>query len=343
MPPTHSNQVLRMRLLSMQIPEETPSIESDTAAFNLVLLPGEAIELVVQLENLSDRSLEIDLRLDGECPLSWYRLGLEGRELRPGQRMDAVIVFQVPANFFEDTQALRANESLGLNYRCQVVAAFRDSAARQQRQEYAPVNLCVRSRSRYLQFLPLIYREVDFIGRFLKIFEQAFDPVVQSLAVMWANLDPLTAPESMLPFLAHWVAWDLDSRWSPLQQRRLIRNAMEIYRWRGTRRGLRLFLHLYTDLPLDDHLSQETDKHICIEEATYKPFMLGSGLMGQDTALGHGRPFHFTVRLRLQPNMDIDEQLVHYIIQKEKPAFCTYELFVQDPSATERSDLAIAS
>jgi hypothetical protein len=48
--------------------------------------------------------------------------------------------------------------------------------------------------------------------------------------------------------------------------------------------------------------------------------------------IGGGRPYHFIVRLRSQPPGLIDEQLVRHIIEQEKPAFCTYELYIANPT-----------
>jgi phage tail-like protein len=329
--PEIRNQFLRIQLTPMQLSETIPPIEAATG-LNLVLLPGEPTELVVRLENISERSLEIDLQLDGDCPLSWYQIHTEGRELLPDRRMDAALYFQIPADYFEAQQALHPRERLTINYSTDVLISYREIETGQHYLEYTKLNLFVRPHNRYLQFLPTIYREVDFINRFLKIFEQSFDPSIQALQALWAYLDPLTAPEALLPFLAYWVGWNIDASWSPSQQRRLIRHAMEIYRWRGTRRGLRLFLHLYTNLPLDDAVPCEEDKHICIEDATYKSFHLEKSRLGQDTALGHGRRYHFTVRLRLEPSTQLDESLVHQLIQQEKPAFSTYELFIEAAS-----------
>jgi len=137
----------------------------------------------------------------------------------------------------------------------------------------------------------------------------------------------LTAPEALLPFLAHWVAWPIDRRWDVKQQRRLIRNAVELYRWHGTRRGLRFYLHLYTELPLDEDLPED-EKHISIEEIFTRGFVMGETLIGTDSMLGGGRPFHFIVRLRPEPDKRIDEGLVRGIIDREKPAFCTYDLLI---------------
>jgi len=182
----------------------------------------------------------------------------------------------------------------------------------------------------YLDFLPNIYRESDFTSRFLAIFEQAFEPAVQTLDVLWAHLDPLTAPAAMLPFLAYWVGFPVDPRWTETKQRRLIRRAIEIYQWRGTKRGLRLYLHLYTDLPLDDDVPNEADKHISITELASSGFVLSTSDLGEGNMLGGGRPFHFIVRLRpIEPDQSIDEDLVRQIINREKPAFSTYDLFIE--------------
>jgi hypothetical protein len=90
---------------------------------------------------------------------------------------------------------------------------------------------------------------------------------------------------------------------------------------------LRFYLHLYTDLPLDENLP-EADKHISIEEIFTRGFLMGETLIGRDSMLGGGRPFHFIVRLRPEPNKPIDERLVREIIEREKPAFCTYDLSI---------------
>jgi phage tail-like protein len=186
-------------------------------------------------------------------------------------------------------------------------------------QEYRFFDVFVRPEISYLNFLPAIYGEVDFLGRFLSILEQAFDPTVQTDDTLWAYLDPLTAPESFLPFLAHWVGWELDPRWSIDAQRRLIRNAIELYRWHGTKRGLHTYLHLYTGLP---------EERINIQEDFKQGFVLGNNQIGTDSVLGGGRPYHFIVELRPEEPNQINEQLVREVIEEQKPAFSTYELLM---------------
>ena len=177
--------------------------------------------------------------------------------------------------------------------------------------------------------MPEIYQEIDFVGRFLKIPELSFDPDVEIWSNQWAYLDPLTAPEAMLPFLAYCFNWKLDHRLPLFLQRRLIRYAMQIYRWRGTRRGLRLFLHLLTKLPLDEDLPEE-EKHISIRENLQKRMVLGKTFLGNDSILGGGKAFYFSVHLNFDNyEQTVSEDIIRSVIEQEKPAFCSYDLSIE--------------
>ncbi len=345
-----SGQALRLRLTPMQPPEAVSSIEvtqdaavlagvasaSTPSSCKLLVHPGEAGEILVHLENLSSRTLQVNLQVSGDFPATWCQIGMEGYELIPGQQMEAVLYFQVPMGFFEDAAALALNEPVIFDYRSWLYVYYTERTADsepglvpQTTAVSGSFDLYVRPRSLYLDFLPAFYRESDFTGRLLKIFEQAFEPAVQSLDVLWAYIDPLTAPRELLPFLSHWVDWRMDERLGVDRQRRLIRHAVELYRWHGTRRGLCLYLHLYTDLPLDEHLTLEAEKHISIEEFSGNGFVLSDTRLGQDARVGGGRPYHFIVRLRPDAGETIDESLVRHVIDREKPAFCTYDLYIE--------------
>lgn len=337
---TRYDPPVSIQLTPMRIPEAMPSASpalspdgiatESVAEKSLLVNPGEPSEMVVQVKNLGQRSLELSLKVEGDFPAEWCQIGTEGREIAPGAEMDAVLYFSVPATFFEDQQALSPGKKdrLVLDFRCLLSIHIDPGTAREQIQQ-EEFGLYIRPYSDYMSFLPALYREVDFIGRFMKIFEQTVRPMVQSFTVMWANLDPLTAPRALLPFLAHWVAWPVDPIWDLNQQRRLIRRAVELYRWRGTRKGLRLYLHLYTGLPLDEHLPQEADKHISITEPFGQGFVLGVAKLGEEAILGGGQPYHFVVRLRPNRSQGLDENLVRRIIEQEKPAFSTYELYIE--------------
>ena len=317
------SSLLHLRLQPDKIPL-TNVVETATSSEELVIVsPGEKSQMTLHLHNPLEENVAIELEVLGNFPREWCYWNLEGRELRFRETMMVGIYFDVPQDWLE-TQPL---ETIQLNYQATVnIYLQRPRQTTRELQQYS-FNFCLRPHSLYLDFLPTIYREVDLIGRLLKVFEQAFEPTVNAFEAMWAYLDPLTAPESLLPFLAHWVGWEILSTIPLERQRYLIRNAVSIYRWRGTKKGLRFYLHLYTGLPLDEALP-EREKHICIEEAVGEGFVLQQARLGEDTVLGGGRPYHFRVTLRSSSEQSWDENLIRKIIDTEKPTWCTYDLHI---------------
>lgn len=332
-------KMMSLELVPMQVSDSTVasamtfsrhSVEMVPLKTCLRLQPGEFSELVVRVKNHSNEPLRLDFSVGGEIPTDWWQLHTEGNTLPPQHQMEAVLYFAIAADFFE--RPLSPQQlPLKLNYTGQLKVTSTTRRGDSQA-EINPFQISVQPPSLYLDYLPDVYRSVDFVGRFLKIFETAFEPTVDILNQQWAYLDPLTSPQSMLPFLAHWVGWTFEGPLSLTQQRTLIRYAMEIYRWRGTRRGLRFYLHLASGLPLDDHLSDEREKSIGIHENFSQGHVLGQAILGQSTTLGGHRPYHFTVRLRPGPDAGtdaIDETLIRTIIEQEKPAFSSYNLFIE--------------
>lgn len=308
----------------LAIPSQMPAVEGKP----LLLVPGEISEMLVRLVNFSDRAIMLRLELTGDFPGEWCPLEAEAQELPAGELQEATLRFLVPGDFLEPLLPDGETISLDRGGHLQIYQIDPDTDAGGDRLlESVPFRLYVRPSSRYVRLLPQIYREIDFVGRFLSMVEQAFDPDVQTLNTLWAYFDPLIAPQSMLPFLAHWVGWNLPNYLSLQQQRYLIRHALEIYRWRGTKRGLRLYLHLATGLPFDDRTSESANP-IGITEAFSQGFVVGSARAGEDAILGGGRPFHFSVHLRPPERNSIDESLVRTVIEQEKPAFSTYDLYI---------------
>ena len=305
----------------------------------LLVNPNEPSEIVVKLTNSSNRSLLTNLRVEGDFPDEWLQIGMEGSELPPYAEMEAVLYFQVPADFFENQEAIAQGQPLTINYQghLQIYGGYASSnsadgessnsinAPRLELLDIETFQIYVRPPSLYLNFLPDAYREVDFVGRMLKIFEETLEPDVQILDSLWAYLDPMLAPVTMLPFLSHWVGWEITPNLSIDRQRHLVKQAMQIYRWRGTRRGLRFYINLFTGLPLDEDLP-ETEKHIGIFEITGRGFVLGEAMLGSKASTGGGRPFHFIVRIRNDLQNSLDLPLLHQIIEHEKPVCCTYDL-----------------
>ena len=247
---------LAIRFTPMDVPTTRPWDEGDAAsiAINapavvnpLMLHPGEPTEANVAVTNGSDRPLEISVAVSGTFPDGWCQVLRPRQTLSPGDTLNAILLLQVPGDYFE--QADQGHVALEQRGHLRCFAHDEDGAGHLLRT--IEFTLYLRPRSLYLDFLPDLYREVDFVGRLLKVFELAFEPDVRTLDGLWAYLNPRLAPQGMLPFLAHWVGWQISPDLSLHQQRDLIAQALEIYRWRGTRRGLRLSLHLATGLPLE--------------------------------------------------------------------------------------------
>ncbi|MGW1133570.1 phage tail protein [Streptomyces griseoluteus] len=99
--------------------------------------------------------------------------------------------------------------------------------------------------------LPALYAEDDFAQRFTAGLDTVLAPVFSTLDNLPAYLDPRVAPADFVAWLASWVGGVDDPRW-PLELRReATLRAMELHRWRGTRRGLTEALRLILGVRAD--------------------------------------------------------------------------------------------
>lgn len=125
-------------------------------------------------------------------------------------------------------------------------------------------------QSSYLKYLPAIFHkkpdleelpnEIPF-GDYLLPYEVILNQFDQLLATLDQYFSSELAPaEAFLSWLATWVALPLDEEWEDLERRLLIQEAVELYRWRGTVRGLKRYLELYARVP---------EEQIEIEEARW--------------------------------------------------------------------------
>ncbi len=175
--------------------------------------------------------------------------------------------------------------------------------------------------SRLLDYLPPVFREDKMMGRFLMIFDSIITPIENTVDNMALYFDPRITPEPLLAWLASWVDIAMDPRW-PLERRReLVSNAAELYRWRGTRRGLSEYLRIYTG-----------KKPQIIE---YIPGMIldEKTELGVNTVLGSsGTGHHFTVVISAEENENVDRRVVKQIIESQKPAHTDYTLQIETAS-----------
>lgn len=158
-------------------------------------------------------------------------------------------------------------------------------------------------RSNYLDYLPGIYHENDFLGRFLLIFEHILSPIDRTIENIPDYFEPDLAPAEVVTWLGSWLGLVLDARWPDERRRDVVKAAPELFRWRGTRRGLSHFLRLYTG----------------VEPEIIEPSL-------RDIANDRNRAYRFAVRVRVPRGSGLSRQLVESIIETEKPAFAACSL-----------------
>ena len=172
------------------------------------------------------------------------------------------------------------------------------------------------SQSSYLKYLPALYSESDFMGRFLLIFESILGPLENMIDNMAYYFDPSLCPEELLPWLASWMGLEIDETWPVERRRELVKSADLLFRWRGTRRGLREFLRLYTGV---EPTITEDFGGIALD---------GAYELGHNTVLGGGNKHVFTVTFEVDDPESINTGRVRQIIETEKPAHTGYILRV---------------
>ncbi|MFJ8251152.1 phage tail protein [Streptomyces sp. NPDC094466] len=94
--------------------------------------------------------------------------------------------------------------------------------------------------------LPAVYLEQDFLQRFLAALDDVLAPVLLSIDNLPAHLDPRSAPDDFLDWLAQWVAADLHGGSPPELRRAAVRGAVARHARRGTVGGLAEALRLET-------------------------------------------------------------------------------------------------
>jgi phage tail-like protein len=90
------------------------------------------------------------------------------------------------------------------------------------------------------QTLPAVYRNDAFTTRLCDGLDAVLAPVLSTLDNLPAYLDLTTAPDDLLPWLAHWLGLAVDPGHDPVRQRELLRSTSELQGWQGTRRGIEL-------------------------------------------------------------------------------------------------------
>jgi phage tail-like protein len=153
-----------------------------------------------------------------------------------------------------------------------------------------------RDRSSWLQYLPAIYSQDDFVGRYLLIFESIMSPLIWMIDNFDLYLSPEVAPPEWLRWMAGWFDVLLVPQLPAERQRAIVEQMGWLFLRRGTRVGLERLLELYFGVRPE-----------IIENA--------------DEAC------HFIVRLPLsKSSIGLGRDVADRLIMSQKPAFASYAL-----------------
>jgi phage tail-like protein len=240
--------------------------------------------------------------------------------------------------------------------------------------ELYQIELCV-SDSNCVEYLPSIYQRSDITGRnflrdFLWIFQHIFNQTREKLDNIHTYFDPLETPADFLPWLGSWVAMVLDEDWPEIKKRNLIRKAVELYHLRGTVRGLKVYLKIFTGVEpkiienywpfegiqvspfsMDPEVLDEKGKPIEpsrpdydeLKKAAARPDWKGATIGEDMIELPYVDKAHvFTIELPMQQEqIELDMiKKIHRILDREKPAHTDYYVIFQ-PEPEKEEDFAI--
>jgi phage tail-like protein len=227
------------------------------------VMPIESYYLPVELPQSTPMILEEPEEIIFAVPLKQYFLPGQTFEMSIKVRIKTFYLDQfllVDAKLYENTNHLLASET---------------------------IQIAVLGKGEYLQYLPEIYEDDEFMGRFLMLFESFWKPVTQQINQMDCYFDPDLTPSVFIPWLASWVGLPVDPSLPDDRVRSLLKFAMMFYQQRGTAHALKTYLEIYTN------------GKVSVVERRARNFVLGNeSKLGVEIALGKdNRPYSILVNI----------------------------------------------
>ncbi|WP_405940113.1 phage tail protein [Streptomyces sp. NBC_00726] len=162
--------------------------------------------------------------------------------------------------------------------------------------------------------LPAVYLEQDFLRRFLTALDDVLAPVLLTIDNLPAHLDPRSAPDDFLAWLAQWVAAESPESGPVERRRETVRGAVARHARRGTAGGLAEAVRLATGADPE------------ITESGGTAWSTGPGT----TLPGAPRPW-VTIRVREGHGRPVDRARLEDLIGTEVPAHVGFTLEILPP------------
>ncbi len=234
-------------------------------------------------------------------PRKWYTLSTERLRLAANENREVLLVIHPP---HEDPHAPLGTYDFVVRLIPTAGQALIDLPARLDALPPGARTM----RSRLLEYLPAAYRDDLFLARFLLIFQSILDPIEHTIDNTHNYFDPSLVPARLLPWLASWVDLTLEPELDEATQRELLHRAVALYRWKGTRRGLR------------EELQMRTGARVLIVE-NFDGMRLGQdAALGLNTQLGQPLDGSMSVTFAQSDERLLDPRRADALVEELKPA-----------------------
>jgi phage tail-like protein len=165
------------------------------------------------------------------------------------------------------------------------------------------------------EMLPALYLDDEFAQQLCAGLDQVLAAAVGALDSIDAYIDPALAPPDFLVWLAGWVGLLIDETWPEEQQRRFVTEAVDLYRWRGTTRGLAGLVRIYVGV----------EPEIAETGAVSWSSAPGAPLPGRRSRVNPA----LLVRVRVPDPSTVDERRLTAIVAAATPAHVPYKIEVR--------------
>ena len=159
--------------------------------------------------------------------------------------------------------------------------------------------------------LPALFQEDGFTQRFMSAFDTVLAPLFATLDNLPAYLDPWLTPPDFLEWLGSWFGMVLDDAWSVERRRAMLANAFELYRMRGTVKGLKAQVETLTGGTTE---------------------IIDTGGVATSTKAGEALPgspnFALMVRVTVDDPSTINATRLDALVAASKPAHVTHKVQV---------------
>lgn len=164
--------------------------------------------------------------------------------------------------------------------------------------------------------LPGLYHADTVAQSLCTALDEVLAPIVMTIDGLTAYLDPDTTPADMLGWLASWLGLTLDDNQPAQRQRELVRQGVELLRWRGTARGVR------------DAVAAAFGSTPTLQETGGASWSSEPG-----ARLPGSAPARLVVRMDVSDPDDFDVRRLDALVTAVKPAHIPHEVRVQVLSA----------